>query len=45
MKGVKTNMKIKGLKTAVSDYKRANKGAPYSPIYRELMFDIGFGRI
>lgn len=45
MKGVKTNMKIKGLKTAVSDYKRANKGAPYSPIYRELMFDKGDGRI
>ena len=38
-------MKIKGLKTAVGDYKRANKGGPYSPIYGELMFDKGDGRI
>ena len=38
-------MKIKGLKTAVSDYKRANKGGPYSPTYGELMFDKGDGRI
>ena len=45
MKGVKTNMKIKGLKTAIGDYKRANKGGPYSLLYGNLMFDKESGKI
>lgn len=40
MKGVKTNMKIKGLKTAIGDYKRANKGGPYSLLYGNLMLSL-----
>ena len=38
-------MKIKGLKTAVGDYKRANKGGPYSLLYGNLMFDKENGKI
>ena len=38
-------MKIKGLKTAIGDYKRANKGGPYSLLYGNLMFDKESGKI
>lgn len=38
-------MKIKGLKTAVGDYKRANKEGYYSPRYGYLMFDRESGEI
>ena len=38
-------MKIKGLKQAVGDYKRANAGGWYSPIYGKLMFDKADGEI
>ena len=37
-------MKIKGLKTAIGDYKRANKGGPYSRLYGNLMFDKESGK-
>lgn len=32
-------MKIKGLKKAIGDYKRANEEGYYSPRYGYLMFD------
>lgn len=32
-------IKIKGLKKAIGDYKRANEGGPYSPRYGRLMMD------
>lgn len=38
-------MKIKGLKKAVGDFKRANKGGYYSPRYGQLMFDEETGEI
>lgn len=38
-------MKIKGLKTAIGDYKRANKGDPYGLLYGNLMFDTESGKI
>lgn len=38
-------MKIKGLKTAIGDYKRANKEGYYSPRYGYLMFDKEDGKI
>lgn len=38
-------MKIKGLKAAVGDYKRANKGGSYSLLYGNLMFDKESGKI
>lgn len=38
-------MKIKGLKKAVGDYKRANEGGPYSPRYGFLMFDLSDGEL
>lgn len=38
-------MKIKGLKTAVGDYKRANQEGYYSPRYGRLMFDKEDGEI
>lgn len=38
-------MKIEGLKQAVGDYKRANAGGWYSPIYGKLMFDKADGEI
>lgn len=38
-------MKIKGLKKAVGDYKRANKEGYYSPRYGYLMFDKADGEI
>ena len=37
-------MKIKGLKTAVGDYKRANKGR-FSAWYGKLMFDKSDGEL
>lgn len=33
-------MKIKGLKAAVGDYKRANKGGSYSLLYGNLMLSL-----
>lgn len=38
-------MKITGLKKAVGDYKRANAGGPYSPLYGNLMFDSDTGEV
>lgn len=38
-------MKIKGLKSAVGDYKSANKEGYYSSRYGRLMFDRGSGEI
>lgn len=38
-------MKIKGLKKAIGDYKRANKEGCYSPRYGYLMFDKEDGEI
>ena len=38
-------MKIKGLKSAVGDYKSANKEGYYSPRYGYLMFDRESGEI
>lgn len=35
----KINMKIKGLKKAVGEYKRFNAGGTYSPEYGVLMYD------
>lgn len=38
-------MKIKGLKSAVGEYKSTNKEGYYSPRYGHLMFDRGSGEI
>ena len=38
-------MKIKGLKKAIGDFKRANAGGQYSPRYGRLMFDKSTGKI
>lgn len=38
-------MKIKGLKKAVGDYKRANRDEPYSSTYGVLMFDKEDGQL
>ena len=38
-------MKIKGLKKAIGDYKRANAGGQFSPRYGRLMFDTSDGEI
>ena len=38
-------MKIKGLKKAIGDYKRANEEGYYSPRYGYLMFDKEDGEI
>lgn len=38
-------MKIKGLKKAVGEYQRANKGGYYSPRYGCLMFDKSDGEL
>lgn len=38
-------MKIKGLKKAVGDYQKANKGGYYSPKYGYLMFDKETGEL
>ncbi len=38
-------MKIKGIKKAIGDYQRANKGGYYSPHYGCLMFDKSTGEI
>ncbi len=38
-------MKIKGLKRAISDYKRANMDGDFSPFYGYLMFDKGDGKV
>jgi hypothetical protein len=38
-------MKIKGLKKAVGDYKRANAEGYYSPRYGVLMYDKADGEI
>lgn len=38
-------MKIKGLKKAVGEYKRANAEGYFSPRYGELMFDTSDGEI
>ncbi len=37
--------KIKGIKKAIDDYKRANSGGTYSPFYGRLMFDKSSGEI
>ncbi len=38
-------MKIKGIKKAVGEYKRANAGGHYSPRYGVLMFDYSDGEV
>ncbi len=38
-------MKLKGLKKAIGDYKRANSGGAYSPRYGRLMLDKSTGEI
>jgi hypothetical protein len=38
-------MKIKGLKKAIGDYKRANAEGYYSPRYGRLMYDKADGEI
>lgn len=38
-------MKIKGLKSAVGDYKRFNSDGRYSPEYGLLMFDAETGEV
>ena len=38
-------MKIKGLKKAIGEYKRANFGGHYSPQYGKLMYDTSTGEI
>lgn len=38
-------MKITGLKKAVGEYQRANKGGCYSPKYGCLMFDKATGEL
>ena len=38
-------MKITGIKIAVGDYKRANKGGCYSPRYGRMMLDRKTGEV
>ncbi len=38
-------MKLKGLKKAIGEYNRANKGGCYSPRYGRLMLDKSTGEI
>lgn len=38
-------MKIKGIKKAIGDYKRANAGGCYSPRYGHLMLDMADGEM
>lgn len=38
-------MKIKGLRRAIGDYKRANMDGGLSPFYGYLMFDKGDGKV
>ena len=38
-------MKIIGIKVAVGDYKRANKGGMYSPRYGRMMLDRKTGEV
>ena len=38
-------MKLKGLKKAIGDYRRANAGGMRSPRYGRLMLDIDTGEI
>lgn len=44
-KMLKSKLKLRGLKEAIGDYRRANRGGHYSPQYGYLMLDASDGKI